>query len=86
MFRREGSIPVNEAAVDRALEMLKNQPGGILHVTKAVLDQLAQTMAAHDFADLKLDVADAKWLADNADRLDKLPEGQMPRDRFRGLP
>ena len=84
MFKLRGSIPVNEQEVQRALEALKNQPGGILEVSPAILNQLAQTMASQDFAALKLDLADAQWQAKNADRLNQ-PSAQVPA-RYRLWP
>ena len=65
MFNRQTSIPADEAVVAKALDSLKNRPGGILRLGPAVLDQLAQTMAWQDFAALKLDLADAQQLAKN---------------------
>ena len=86
MINTHGSIPPNEVEVTRALETLKNQPGGILEVGEAILNQLAQTMASQDFAALKLDLADAQWQTENAERLNQ-PSTQPPaRDRLRPWP
>lgn len=63
VFKRHGSIPVNENAVRTALETLKNQPGGILAVSRRSLGQLAERMQPQDFAALKLDLGDAQQSA-----------------------
>ena len=84
MFNKQASVPVNEVEVTRTLETLKNQPDGILEVSPAILNQLAQTMASQDFAALKLDLADAQWQAKNADRLNQ-PSTQPPA-RYRLWP
>ena len=81
MFKHKGSIPVDEAAVAEALETLKNHTGGILNVSVAILNQLGSMMASEDFAALKLEVADAQWLAKNADRLGEATRGTLPNGR-----
>jgi hypothetical protein len=60
MIKREGSIPVDEEAVAAALEILKLMPGGIEHVSVAVLTLLGRTMDPQDFAALQFEVEDAK--------------------------
>jgi hypothetical protein len=58
VIRREGSVPVDEDAVAAALQILRVMPGGIAHLSMAVLTLLGRTMAPHDFAALKFDLAD----------------------------
>ena len=86
MIKRQGSIPVNENEVRRALETLQNQPGGILNLGPAILNQVAQGMEPQDFAALKLDLADAQWQAKNANRLNQPSSEPRPRNRLRPWP
>jgi hypothetical protein len=57
VFEHRSSIPVDEAAVAAALEILRLMPGGIEYVSVAVLTLFARTMAWQDFAALRLEVA-----------------------------
>ena len=84
VINRHGSTPVDEDAVAKVLDALKNQPGGILNVSRSTLNKLAETMTPHDFAALKFDLADAQWQAENTDRLDQLSETPASRNRLRG--
>ena len=84
MFNKRVSIPVNEDEVQKALASLKQQPGGILDLSPVILNQLAHGMKPQDFAALKLDLADAQWQTENADRLNQ-PSAQPPA-RYRLWP
>ena len=86
MFKREGSIPVDEAVVAEAVDILRNQPGGILHVGEENLAQFQQSMEPRDFAALKLDLADAQWLEVNAERLTATKDECSARHRLRPWP
>jgi hypothetical protein len=86
MIKREGSTLVNEAAVDQAMARIRRLPGGIEHVSEAVLDRLRYEMEPHDFAALKMDLADYQWLAQNRERLDGLRHTRAGWSPLRRLP
>jgi hypothetical protein len=51
---RKVSIPVDEAAVDAALAVIRMMPGGIEHVSVAVLTHFKAMMAEWDYEALRL--------------------------------